>query len=154
MSLALLVLWLILTGSLETGQILLAAIIAVGMSHALAQFHLRPKKPVPNPGLWLRLFLRVSGDIMLANFGVAWVVLTRPGRALRPAFLVVPLDLRDPWAITLFAGIISITPGTVSADLDTEGDLLLVHCLDEPDPEAAVARLKQRYERPLKEIFG
>jgi multicomponent K+:H+ antiporter subunit E len=30
---------------------------------------------------------------------------------------------------------------------------LLVHCLDAPDQSELIGQIKQRYERPLKEIF-
>jgi multicomponent K+:H+ antiporter subunit E len=45
------------------------------------------------------------------------------------------------------------TPGTVSADLSSDGTKLLVHCLDADDPDAVVAEIKHRYERRLREIF-
>jgi multicomponent K+:H+ antiporter subunit E len=76
-----------------------------------------------------------------------------PERKLQPAFMIVPLDIEQDFTITLLASAISLTPGTVSADLDMEGRYLLVHSLHVDDPEAAVAEIKQRYEAPLKEIF-
>jgi len=65
----------------------------------------------------------------------------------------VPLALRHPTAVSLFATIITTTPGTVSCDIDTDAGLILVHALDCSDPAAAAAEMKQRYERPLQEIF-
>ncbi len=47
-----------------------------------------------------------------------------------------------------------MTPGTVSADLDRERRHLLVHSLDVDDPDEAIRTIKQRYEAPLKQIFG
>jgi multicomponent K+:H+ antiporter subunit E len=67
---------------------------------------------------------------------------------------VVPLELQQPFAITLLASIISLTPGTVSANLSGDRRSLLVHDLDVEDAdETAVQRIKQRYEKPLMEIF-
>ena len=70
-----------------------------------------------------------------------------------PTWVAVPLDLLTPEAITVLAGTITMTPGTVSADVSAEGHALLVHCLDCDDPEAVRDEIKQRYERRLKEIF-
>ena len=95
----------------------------------------------------------VMWDIMVANVQVAWIVLTRPNSKLRPAWVIVPLDLRTPEAITILAGTITLTPGTVSADLSNEGHSLLVHALDTNDPDAVRDEIKNRYERRLKEIF-
>ena len=57
------------------------------------------------------------------------------------------------YAPAVFASMITMTLGTVSADLDREGGHLLVHALDPGDPDEAVASLKSRYEAVLKEIF-
>jgi len=68
--------------------------------------------------------------------------------------VTIPLDLRSPEAITVLAGTITMTPGTVSADLSADGRALLVHCLDADHPDAVRDEIKTRYERRLKEIFG
>ena len=96
----------------------------------------------------------VIWDILVANVQVAWIVLTRPNDKLRPAWIEVPLDLKQPEAITILAGTITLTPGTVSADLSDEGHSLLVHALDAEDPDAVRDEIKDRYERRLKEIFA
>jgi multicomponent K+:H+ antiporter subunit E len=72
---------------------------------------------------------------------------------LQPAFFIVHLELTNPVAITVLANTITLTPGTVSADLSSRQERLLVHGLHVPDIEAAIADIKQRYEAPLKEIF-
>jgi multicomponent K+:H+ antiporter subunit E len=95
----------------------------------------------------------VLWDIIVANIQVAWIVLTKPNAALRPAWIVIPLDLTTPEAITVLAGTITLTPGTVSADLSDEGHSLLVHVLHTEDPDSDRDEIKDRYERRLKEIF-
>ena len=74
-------------------------------------------------------------------------------RRLRPGFVELPLDLTDEFAITLLASTISLTPGTVSADVSEDRRTLLIHALDVDDQDAMIRQIKQRYERPLKEIF-
>lgn len=93
-------------------------------------------------------------DIIIANIQVAWIVLTVPNSKLKPAWIVVPLELRQPEAITLLAGTITLTPGTVSADLSDEGHSLLVHVLHTDDPDAERHAIKTRYEHRLLEIFS
>lgn len=97
--------------------------------------------------------LLVVWDIVVANVQVAWIVLTKPNAAMRPAWVVIPLELRTPEAITILAGTITLTPGTVSADLSEGGRCLLVHALDAPDPDAVRDDIKRRYERRLLEIL-
>lgn len=95
----------------------------------------------------------VIWDIVVANIQVAWIVITVPNAKLKPAWIVVPLKLKQPEAITLLAGTITLTPGTVSADLSDEGHSLLVHVLHTENPEGVRDDIKSRYERRLLEIF-
>ncbi len=97
--------------------------------------------------------IMVIWDIIVANIQVAWIVLSVPNAKLKPAWIVIPLDLVQPEAITVLAGTITLTPGTVSADLSDEGHSLLVHVLHTDDPDAVRDDIKTRYEARLKEIF-
>jgi multicomponent K+:H+ antiporter subunit E len=91
-------------------------------------------------------------DIVVANLVVARLILG-PTRNLRPAFIRLPLDLCSEFAIVVLANTISLTPGTVSADLSLDRRTLLIHALDVEDEAKTIAHIKYRYERPLKEIF-
>ena len=104
-------------------------------------------------GTILTYSIIVIWDILVANVQVAWIVLTVPNAKLKPAWIVVPLELRKPEAITVLAGTITLTPGTVSADLSDEGHSLLVHVLHTDDPDAVRDEIITRYQRRLKEIF-
>ena len=68
--------------------------------------------------------------------------------------MVVPLDTQHPQAVALLANIVTMTPGTVTAEIDDARTSMLVHVLHAEDPARVVAHIKSRYERPLKEIFG
>ena len=77
-----------------------------------------------------------------------------PVARLKPAFVEMPLDLRDPFVATLLGSIVSLTPGTVSITVDQERWVLCLHALDVPDPDALIRQIKHRYEAPLMEIFA
>ncbi|EAQ45892.1 pH adaption potassium efflux system protein PhaE [Roseobacter sp. MED193] len=110
---------------------------------------MRLKKPIKI----IEYILIVLYDIVVANVIVARIVVFKPNAKRQPAWIAVPLDLLTPEAISVLAGTITMTPGTVAADVSAEGHALLVHCLDAPDPDAVRDEIKQRYERRLKEIF-
>jgi multicomponent K+:H+ antiporter subunit E len=95
----------------------------------------------------------VLWDIVVSNISVAYLVLFRKGDSLRSQFVTVPLDIQSPEAITMLAGTITMTPGTLSADLASDGSSILVHCLDVENADDVVRDIKHRYERRLKEIF-
>jgi multicomponent K+:H+ antiporter subunit E len=97
--------------------------------------------------------LIVLWDIVVANFQVASIILFKRNADIRSAWITVPLDLTAPEAITVLAGTITMTPGTVSAMLCADGRSILVHALHADDPDAARDAIKDRYERRLKEIF-
>ena len=97
--------------------------------------------------------LIVLWDIVVANITVARIVLFKANSRRQPRWVTIPLDLKTPEAITALAGTITMTPGTVSADVSAEGHALLVHCLDAADPDAVRNEIKQRYESRLMEIF-
>ncbi|MDE1567880.1 Na+/H+ antiporter subunit E [Aquabacter sediminis] len=111
----------------------------------------RPKLKAPLT--ILSYLVIVLWDIVVSNIEVAQLILFRPSERLRTRYVTVPLDLVTPEAIAVLAGTITMTPGTVSADLSADGKALLVHCLDAGDPEGAVATMKARYESRLKRIF-
>ena len=51
-------------------------------------------------------------------------------------------------------GIVTMTPGTLSCEVDDASPTLLVHALDgRAGAEAIAADIRQRYEAPLMEIF-
>jgi multicomponent K+:H+ antiporter subunit E len=151
MSTALLMTWLLLHNSVSAGLLLSGVMLAVGLP--LGTQHFWPEYPrIVRVRPLVRLIGVVLHDIVIANLRMVVLVLG-PRSRLRPHFIVVPVALREPFPITLFASIISLTPGTVSANLSGDRRSLLIHDLNVEDAETAVKRVKQRYEKPLMEIF-
>jgi multicomponent K+:H+ antiporter subunit E len=156
-SLLLFLVWLLLNNSVAPIHLLFAVLLAWLIPMLIHSFRLR-QPGIKKPGKALKYLLMVLWDIVIANFQVIRLVLG-PNKKLRPAFVVVPLDLTDELTITVLAGTLSLTPGTVSADLlprQPEGGeqrFLLLHVLDLMDEAELIQQVKQRYEAPLKEIF-
>lgn len=152
MTLILAIVWIILQNNLSFGMAVFGLILGVIIPRLTAVWW--PDRPKGfKTGKMTAYVVLVLWDIIVANVEVAWIVLTRPNSKLRPAWIVIPLDLRQPEAITVLAGTITLTPGTVSSDVSNTGHYLLVHALDAPDPDAVRDDIKQRYEARLKEIF-
>ncbi len=151
LSATLFVVWLLLANTLDPAHVVLGALLAVVVPWFTER--LRPERPrVRRPLVIARLGLTVLWDIVLSNIEVARRILG-PEDAIRPAFVWVPLDLSDPHAIVSLAGIITMTPGTLSAELSADRRYLLVHAFNVDDEPALIAQIKARYEAPLKEIF-
>ena len=75
-----------------------------------------------------------------------------PTARLRPAILAIPLDVRTPLAIVVFADMVTLTPGTTSLAVSPDHRVLYVHCLDAPDPAAAIREMKESLEKPAMEL--
>ena len=144
--------WLLLVNSISLGTLVLGLILGLVIPIVTAAYW--PNRPIlGKPFAMLIYTLIVLWDILVANVQVALTIIFKSNARMRPKWVAIPLDLRTPEAITVLAGTITLTPGTVSADLSSEGHSLLVHCLDAEDADAVRDQIKTRYERRLKEIF-
>jgi multicomponent K+:H+ antiporter subunit E len=146
------VVFVFLMNSISLGVIVLGGVIGLAVAHFSDRYW--PGRPRLKKPLAILAYLAiVMRDILVSNIEVARLVLFAKGSSLRSQFVTVPLDLRSPEAIAALAGTITLTPGTLSADVAADGRSLLIHCLDVADPAAVVADIKSRYESRLKEIF-
>ncbi|KZY02208.1 MULTISPECIES: Na+/H+ antiporter subunit E [unclassified Sulfitobacter] len=144
--------WALLNNSVSLGTFVVGLFLGWIIPAATAAYW--PDRPaVPRPFKLLTYAVIVIWDILVANVVVALIVLFKPNRNIKSAWVEIPLELRAPEAITMLAGTITLTPGTLSADLSRDGRSLLVHALHAPDPDAVRDDIKNRYERRLKEIF-
>ncbi len=146
------VVWTLLQNSVSAGMVVFGLILGIIIPIMTARWW--PDRPQGlKAGKMISYSILVLWDIIVANIQVAWIVLTKPNDKMHPNWVAIPLELRSPEAITILMGTITLTPGTVSADLSDEGHSLLVHALDAEDPDAVRDDIKTRYERRLKEIF-
>lgn len=149
----LLTIWLILQDTLALPQVAFGVLLSVGVTFALRAA--RPVQPhLRKPLVALHLASRVLLDIVRSNIAVACIILGLVRhRKVRSGFLQVPLDLRDPHGLAVLAAIITSTPGTVWVELARDGRTVTLHVLDLQDEKQWLHTIKQRYERPLREIF-
>ncbi|AVS70392.1 Na+/H+ antiporter subunit E [Paracidovorax avenae] len=152
LSFALAGMWLLLNHSMSAGHLILAAM--VGVAIPLLTRGLRPLPVrVRRPGAILRLALSVMVDTSLSNLNVVRFLLFKSQRKHPPGFVQIPLDLRDANGLAVLAVIVCITPGTSWAELSLDRSVLMLHVLELDSHEAVIGHIKQRYERPLMEIF-
>ncbi|MBY6134978.1 Na+/H+ antiporter subunit E [Nocardioides marinus] len=152
LTLLLTVTWLLLVNGWSLNSLLFGLGLGI-MIPFLTQAYWPNRPRLSRPLKVIEYVLVVLADIVQANIIVARIVLFKPNAERRPNWITIPLDLKTPEAITALAGTITMTPGTLSADVSDEGHTLLVHCLDAPNPEAVRAEIKERYEHRLREIF-
>ena len=152
LTLSLIGVWVLLVNHLDLGTLVMAAILGTAIPLATAVWWPR-RTTVKHPAALAAYTALVLWDVIVANFQVARIILFLPADRIRSAWIRVPIDLRTPEAITLLAGTITMTPGTLTADMSSCGRALLIHALHAPDPDALRDAIKARYETRLKRIF-
>ncbi len=110
-----------------------ALIVAAVTSHILC----RSKNfRMLNPARWLIMLVYTIPlflEMVKANFDVAYRVIT--GR-IEPAIVKITPDLKTDLGITILANSITLTPGTLTVEVDDEKSELYIHWIkvkDDPD---------------------
>lgn len=145
-SLLLFILWFLLSGRMEPWFLGLGAFTSI----AISWFHSRQPGP-PNPAIpFLRFMVFIPWlfyRILLSNFHTMYVIL-HPKLPINPKLISYHTQLRNPAAITLLANSVTLTPGTITAEVNTPE--LLVLALDENSADDLVSK---RLEEKIIWVF-
>lgn len=153
LAIAFLLLWLLLWESVSPGALLLGSVLAVAGSGVLARLGM-PKRRLGRLRALPGLLFDVLMEIVRSNNAVARIILQpRQPAARRAGFVLIPLDMRNPYGLSALACILTATPGTVWVDYDARGGTMLLHVLDLVDEETWIRTIKDKWERRLMEIF-
>jgi multicomponent K+:H+ antiporter subunit E len=144
--------WLLLNGTFTIAQAIVGSLVAFAAVRARVLLQ-PPSIRLHRPLVAVTLVGIVIGDIVRSNVAVAAIVLGRRNPIRASGFVDIPLDTRNPAALAALACIITATPGTAWAGYDTQSNTLTMHVLDLVDREESARSIKERYERPLMEIF-
>ena len=142
--LVLALIWLALNGLDGWWFGILAASFGAVAGGALTAGHPHPWRPHRLVG-FTTFFLIES---FKGGADVAWRAL-RPELRIEPEFKHYRLDLPEGQPRTLMVSVISLLPGTLSADLSDDGKTLVVHTLM-PGAMASVERL----DRQIRHLFS
>lgn len=90
----------------------------------------------------------------MANIDVAYRVL-HPNLPINPGIVKVKTKLKSDVGLTFLANTITLTPGTMTVDVDKEKGLLYIHWINVKgkDVEAATKQIVEKFEHTLIKIF-
>ena len=152
---ALFLLWIVLTSSIFW-QELLAGIIfsAIVASLTYSSFNekgignLAPRR-IAYALAYIPFFL---WEVVKANFDVAYRVL-HPAMPIRPGIVEIHTDMRTDIGKLGLANSITLTPGTLTMDVD--GDRMFIHWInvETDDITEATEEISKKFERYLRGIF-
>ncbi len=153
-----LILWLLLSLSVDWQHVavgvLVALVVALTVGHmfAGAPRKLLAWKRYAYFFLYLLVFIK---EVVKANIDVIYRVL-HPGLPINPAIVKVRTDIKSETGLTFLANSITLTPGTLTVDVDAENGILYVHWIyaRSRDIDEATRHIAGRFEYLIKEVFG
>lgn len=151
LNLVLALVWAAVTADFSLGNILFGYVLGL-----LSLFVVRQcfqKTAFARTGRMLRLAWLFVIELVLSSFRVARDTIS-PRMDFRPAIVAVPLDVKEEMEIMLLANLISLTPGTLSVDVSTDGSTLYIHAMDVDDPDALRREIKEGFEKRILEAFN
>ena len=146
------IIWMVLQERLTLGDFLVGYLVG-GIVVWVCRDFWTVRVTIRRPAVFVALILDFLREVVKANLQVAWIVI-RPRPDVRPAFIAIPLDLTDDFAITALANMITLTPGTLSVDLADDRSALWVHCLSTDDVDAVREQIKRQFEQPLQKAIA
>lgn len=149
---SLIVLWIMLNGSAAPAHLVFGTLI--GIAVPLLTKNLRPEElSIKRPWTVIRLIGTVFVDVIRSNIEVARFVWIYGSHPPRDQWVVIPLELRAPSGLAALAVIAAIIPGTIWSELSMDRSRLLFHVFHVPEGQDFARMFKDRYEKPLMEIF-
>lgn len=141
-------LWVILSGNYSISNLVAGMLL----SYLVLAYVARDKPMFANyfgklPQI-IRFILFFIWDLIKANARVAHDVLT-PTHLMRPGVIAIPLDLKDDAGISLFANLITVTPGSLALDVSSDRKVLYVHMMYLDSEARQLAELKALEARVL-----
>lgn len=143
--------WMLLVGELEA-ETLIEGIIIGYLILWISRSALGGTKyfrKIPVTIMFIFYFIK---EIVVANLKVAFDIIT-PKDYMKPGIIAYPLDIDTDLGITLFANLLTLTPGTLSLDVSSNKKTLYVHALYVNDADSFRKELKEGLERRLLEVL-
>lgn len=148
--------WVLLNGSLAPDTLgvgVAVSLVIMLFSHGemtfLSDFRYTP------PAIWatLQYLMFFFKELVKANGRLAKTVLS-PSLPINPGFVKVRTKLKSPMGRLLLANSITLTPGTLTVEM--EGEWLYVHwvTMDATDIDGATEKIVAGFERYLEVMYG
>lgn len=151
-SVALFAFWLIITGSAAALDLVIGALLSVALGAWAARMLWADDAPTLGGAQFIRLLAYVPWllkEIIVAAVYVAEKVLD-PRMPIAPVIITHRCPMRRDVTRVAFANSITLTPGTLT--IDVEGDTFTVHCLAEEFADSiASGALERRITRVFEE---
>ncbi|MFO8155291.1 MAG: Na+/H+ antiporter subunit E [Pseudomonadota bacterium] len=140
--------WVVLTATFSFANLLFGFAIAFVALRIAARGAGRPDNYFARIRSIFSFVLFFIYDLVKSNIIVAWDVVT-PTHLMRPGVIAYPLELESSGGITLFANLISVTPGTLALDVSTDRKVLYIHVMYLDDEDAVRREIRALEQRVI-----
>jgi len=152
-----LLVWFMLTDITDLQEVILGTIVAIFVSLVAGHFLMITEKRqhiFRRIGYSLLYIVKFTWEIIKANVHVAYLV-AHPKVPINPGIVKIKTKLTKESAITILANSITLTPGTLTVDINPEKQELYIHCIDVHSKkiEDNTKDIGNRFEKILMEIF-
>lgn len=149
--------WFGLTWSFDWEHIFFGVLVSILVSILIGDlFSQRPSQFMHlQRYLWFLYYIPYFlWQCIKANVDVAYRVL-HPALPVKPGIVKVKTSLKSETGLTFLANSITLTPGTMSVDIDRENGCLYIHWIyvKDIDVDAASGKIVEHFEKILKRIF-
>ena len=102
----------------------------------------------------IRYVFKFLWEMIKANLHVAWIVVS-PNLPIKPGIVKIKTKLKRDTALTVLTNSITLTPGTLTIDVNPEKQEIYIHCIDvfSTDVDENTQNIGQRFEPLLREVF-
>ncbi len=149
--------WMGLTWSVGWVSVLVGICVSIFVSFFTADMY-NPRfslTHLPVRVFWFLVYIPFFfWECFKANIDVAYRV-SHPEVPIHPGIVKVKTQLKSDLGLTFLANSITLTPGTLSVDVDKENGYLYIHWIEVKDEsvEGATRRIVGRFESVLRRVF-
>jgi len=149
--------WMGLTWPPDRQHFIIGVLVAGFVSFMTGDMFVQRPHVFKNPKryFWFLYYLPIFiWECFKANIDVAWRV-GHPDMPISPGIVKVKTILKSDTGLTFLANSITLTPGTLSVDIDQKKSFIYVHWIDvkDKDIEQATGLIVRRFEKILSRIF-
>jgi len=152
-----LLIWIFLTWPLDLQHLLVGILVCGFVSFMTGDMFVKRPYTLKHISryLWFLYYVPLFiWECIKANIDVAYRV-CHPDLPINPGIVKVKTNLKSDTALTFLANTITLTPGTMSVDIDPENGFLYIHWIyvEDKDIDKATGIIVKKFEEVLRRIF-
>ena len=152
--------WVALTSLWDFQEVIAGLIVATIVSLIAGKFLITTEK---NRRIFIRILFLIKylftffWEMIKANLNVAYIVV-HPKLPIKPGIVKIKTNLLKDSARTILTNSITLTPGTMSVDINPVTNEIYIHWIkvkskDPKDVKENTKNISQVFEKVLKEVF-